>query len=191
MKRIDLALAIGLACTIFFTSFTSFARDCADLRGDVLRLHILANSDSEADQNLKLAVRDRILASGMFAPASDKELAGQIAESKLADIELIARDEIARNGYGYPVKAELVNMYFGTRTYETATLPAGRYDAVRVSIGEAKGKNWWCVLFPPMCVPAASEKIPLQTQLEQMGEQPHYVPKLAVLEIIEAVREKL
>lgn len=191
MKRIDIALAIGLACTILFTSFTTFARDCSAIRTDVLRLHILANSDSEADQNLKIAVRDRILAANLFSAAPDKAFAEQIAESELTEIEQIARDEIKRNGYNYPVKAELVNMYFGTRTYETATLPAGYYDAVRVSIGEAKGKNWWCVLFPPMCIPAVSEKLSLQTQIEQMGEQPHYVPKLAILELIEAAKEKI
>lgn len=191
MKKIDIALAIGLACTIFLTSFTTFARDYDALRGDILRLHILANSDSEADQRLKLAVRDRILDANLFAPASDKAQAEQIAESELAEIERIAGDEVERQGYDYHVKAELVEMYFDTRTYETATLPAGRYDAVRVSIGAAEGKNWWCVMFPPMCVPAVSEKLSLQTQIEQMGSQPHYVPKLAVLELVEAVKEKL
>lgn len=191
MKLIDIALAIGLVCTIFFTSFTTFARDCSEVREDVLRLHILANSDSEADQNLKIAIRDRILDANLLKTASDKALAEQLAKSELVQIELIARDEIERQGYGYPVKAELVNMYFSTRTYETATLPAGYYDAVRVSIGEAKGKNWWCVLFPPMCVPAAGEKIDLQTQIEHLGEQPHYVPKLAVLELIEAAKDKI
>lgn len=191
MKRIDIALVIGLTLTIFITSFTSFARDCEEVREEVVRLHILANSDSEADQMLKLDVRDKILehTAEFFSVGGSKEQVEKTAEKQLSEIERAAREEILRQGYDYAVKAELVNMYFETRTYENTTLPAGRYDAVRVSIGEARGKNWWCVLFPPLCIPAASEKLPVEEQLARLGQQPKYVPKLAALELVEAIAQ--
>ena len=84
-------------------------------------------------------------------------------------------------------------MFFDTRQYGNITVPAGRYDAVRIIIGEGIGKNWWCVLFPPMCVPAASEKNggEIAAQLEHVGQTPHYTPKFALLEIVEGIRDKL
>lgn len=189
MKRFDISLVIGLVMAVLITSFTSFARDCAEVRQGVVRLHVLANSDSEADQSLKLAVRDKILeeTAELFSSSTSKEEAELAVREQLGLIEETARGEVLRQGYDYPVKAELVNMFFKTRGYDGAILPAGRYDAVRVSIGTAKGKNWWCVLFPPLCVPAASEKLPVEEQIERLGQQPQYVPKLALLEFAESV----
>lgn len=195
MKRIDISLAIAVVLSVLFASFASFADDCGAVRQNIVRLHILANSDSEADQNLKLAVRDKILAETqeVFIVSKTKKQAEAIAAETLNEIERIARAEIIRQGYHYSVRAEIVNMFFETRSYGDATLPAGRYDAVRVSIGAAKGKNWWCVLFPPLCIPAASEKdeSPLEEQIKHLGETPHYVPKLAILELIENIQEDL
>jgi len=192
MKKIEIALVIGLVLSIFLTSFTSFAKDCDEIRSASLRLHILANSDSEVDQALKLKVRDRILEQSpdLFLPARSKAQAKQAVERELPQIENAAREEILRAGYDYPVKAELVNMYFETKTYDGLILPAGRYDAVRVYIGSARGENWWCVLFPPLCIPAASEKLPVEQQMERLGEQPRYAPKLAVLEFIDKLSGK-
>lgn len=191
MKRFDISLVIGLVFTICFTSFVSFARDCAEVRHGVIRLHVLANSNGEADQRLKLAVRDKILGetAEIFSLSTSKEQAEKAAREQLGLIERTARAEVLRQGYDYPVKAEFVYMFFETRTYDEATLPAGHYNAVRVSIGDAKGKNWWCVLFPPLCIPAASEKLPIEEQIEQLGQQPRYVPKLALLELAESIIE--
>ena len=192
MKKIELALAAGLVLSIFLTSFTSFARECDEIRSASLRLHILANSDGEDDQELKLKVRDRILEQSpeLFAPARSKAQAKDMAELKLAQIEDAARDEIQRGGYDYPVKAKLVNMYFNTVGYDGFRMPAGRYDAVRVTIGDARGQNWWCVLFPPLCIPAATEKLPIEEQIERLHEQPRYEPKLAALEFFHKISGK-
>ncbi len=166
MKRLEISLAAGLILAVFIGSFTSFARDTGEIRADVMRLHILANSDSAADQLLKLQVRDRVL-SGFSGGATKAEATQKL---KLAQIEAAAEEEILRRGYSYHVKAGLVNMYFESRAYNGVTLPAGRYDAVRVEIGEAKGQNWWCVMFPPMCIPAAAEKpeepLPVEERLK-------------------------
>lgn len=191
MKKIDLALSIGLAASILLTSFTAFARDCDEIRGSVVRLHILANSDSVADQELKLEVRDAVLkeTADLFVNSYTKQQAEDNVAKRLGEIETIARKVIMAKGYDYEAKAELVNMFFETRAYGDIVMPAGRYDAVRIKIGSAKGKNWWCVMFPPMCVPAAAEKPDTpsmsgaEEQIRMLGQQPKYVPKLAILEI--------
>lgn len=167
MKKLELAAAAAfLLCVIF--SFTTFAKDCGDIRKEVLRFHVLANSDSREDQDLKLKVRDRLLRENLYGDMVSREEA--IEQTDLAKIEEIARDEILKNGCDYSVKAHIVNMYFTTRRYDNVTLPAGNYDALRVEIGEAKGQNWWCVMFPPLCVPAAGEKAQLSDVLTQNQE---------------------
>ena len=135
------------------TDYTAFAKQCSDIRQKVFRLHILANSDSTADQALKLKVRDKILeASGeLFATTGGKTEAEAEAKANLDKLLAIAQQEVYQEGYQYQVKAAIVHMYFNTRTYGDVTLPAGDYDALRITIGAAKGHNWWCVLFPPLC----------------------------------------
>jgi len=192
MKKIEIALTAGLVFSIFLASFTSFAKECDEIRSASLRLHILANSDSEDDQMLKLRIRDRILeqSSELFLPAYSKAQAKDMIERELPRIENTAREEVQSSGYDYPVKAELVNRYFETVDYDGFSMPAGRYDAVRVMIGNARGENWWCVLFPPLCIPAAGEKLPVEQQIERLGEQPRYEPKLAVLKFFDKISSK-
>ena len=199
MRRWEKALLCGLAVTIMVSSvtgFTSFARQCGDIRSSVLRLHILANSDSKQDQDLKIKVRDKILSESaqLFETASSKEQAEEQIRGKLGDIQAVAQKEVYQEGFQYPVKAELVNMYFTTRTYGNVTLPAGYYDAVRVTIGAANGHNWWCVLFPPLCIPAAEGSTKLNDVLNsnQLGivngySQPDYKIKFKVVEWYEDI----
>jgi stage II sporulation protein R len=123
----------------------------------VLRLHILANSDSEYDQRLKLMVRDRLLESGLFESADSLSEAEAIAEEKLDKITDIAERVLRENGCAHKVTAELADVDFGDRTYGDITMPAGRYRALRIKIGSAEGHNWWCVMYPPLCLPAACE----------------------------------
>lgn len=195
MKRIEIAIAIGLVCSILLTSFTAFAKECDEIRHSVVRLHILANSDDEADQTLKLAVRDAILAGteDLFTASRSKEESEALAAERLAEIEELSKEEIARQGYDYSVTARIVNRYFDTRVYDGFTMPAGRYDAVQVEIGSGEGRNWWCVMFPPMCLPAASEQndTPLEEQIRNLGEQPVYKPAFAVVEAIESIQEHI
>ncbi len=133
---------------------------CEGVRDNVVRLHILANSDSEEDQTLKLKVRDAVLAASedwQESAATAKE-ALTMVEGHLLELEAVARHTVIAEGYDYPVKAEVCRMYFTTRQYDTVTLPAGMYDAVRLSIGNAEGQNWWCVMYPPLCVGAATDR---------------------------------
>ena len=136
-----------------------FVNSCEELSEDVLRVHILANSDSAADQSLKLSVRDRVLreCSGYFNGCDNKAEAMRITQTHLGEIEQIALGEIRRRGFDYPVTAQIGEMYFNTRYYDDFTMPAGQYDALRLIIGDGKGQNWWCVMYPSLCVGAASD----------------------------------
>ena len=156
MSKFCKALAWGLtACLVL--SLCGFGGQCASIREKVVRVHVLANSDSEADQALKLRVRDAVLtaADGMLADCTDREQALEAIEAKLPELTIAAEKQIASEGWDYPVKVGLCRMYFTTREYDSGTLPAGVYDALRVEIGEAVGKNWWCVVFPTICLPAS------------------------------------
>ena len=146
------ACAAFVLCVIY--SLVPFQADCQSISREVFRLHILANSDSEEDQALKLKVRDRILqySAGLFESAQSIDEAQAAAEAHLGDFERIAADELRRCGSNHTVRAELADMYFSTRKYDGFTLPAGCYSAIRLTIGEGRGHNWWCVMFPSLCV---------------------------------------
>ena len=119
---------------------------------DTLRLHIRAESDSVADQSAKLHVRDAVLAYlDAACPAQNKPEALTWAAQHLFELQLTARHALAKLGVRAPVRVQLVNMYFPTRRYGSGTLPAGRYDAVRIELGTGAGRNWWCVLYPGLC----------------------------------------
>ena len=127
----------------------------------VVRLHVLANSDSDEDQALKLKVRDAILAyvSPRVIDSKSREDAIKILQGELASIEDIAKSVVLEQGYEYKVQVTLTLEDYPTRNYESLSFPSGEYVSLRVLIGEAEGQNWWCVLFPPLCLSAASDKV--------------------------------
>lgn len=126
---------------------------CKNISDSVFRLHVIANSDSTEDQNLKLLVRDNILEymTSISVGLTSKEEVINLAKSHLSDLEAIAKQTILDNGYDYDVCLEIGNFVFPTKTYGDITLPPGHYDALRIKIGKAEGQNWWCVMFPPLC----------------------------------------
>lgn len=158
LNFIEKSLISGLLIVILL-NLTTFANNCDDLSTKVLRLHIIANSDSKDDQELKIKVRDKIIEkSGNFlSSAKDKESAQNLVLNNLENLKEIAESEIKHQGFNYSVNSEVINMYFPTRKYDYITLPAGHYDALRLIIGEGKGKNWWCVIFPQMCLGCAKK----------------------------------
>lgn len=217
MKRFDLALLIGLIITIAVSNFTSFKESYKSLQNGVLRLHVLANSDSEEDQELKLKVRDRILeySSELFGEGlSIDEVEGRVKQ-KLDKIKEIADEVIKENGYAYSVDCELVNMDFTAREYGELTMPAGNYDALRITIGRAEGQNWWCVMYPPLCIPATtvkdghdadsellidskaivtakdSEDFFSKEEYEIMEKPERYKVKFKILEIYDGIKKKI
>ena len=152
-KKWDRVLIFGLLLAVILSMAAGFDNECETVRENVLRLHILANSDSEEDQALKLKVRDQILATlkPLLENAEDRSSSEAIVRAHLSEVEAAARETAWQEKPGENVHAELTNTRFPEKTYGDCTFPAGNYDALRITIGEAKGKNWWCVLFPSLC----------------------------------------
>lgn len=141
-KKWEIALAIGMLVCVLASVFSTGTQ--AAISGKMIRLHVLANSDSVEDQQLKLFVRDRVLAE---IGEDDSEITPEL----LQRLEQAAQAAVYERGFDYGVRLSRERMYFDTRHYDGFSLPAGYYDAVRVLIGEGKGQNWWCVIFPPLC----------------------------------------
>lgn len=139
-KRWEIALGLTLALLMMVAVPVQAQRELAK---KITRLHVLANSDVPEDQQLKLKVRDAVLEVAARHPVLDAE--------GLREMETAADKVIAREGYAYSVTVSRGQYYFDTRVYETFSLPAGKYDSVRVVIGEGKGQNWWCVVYPQLC----------------------------------------
>ena len=180
-----IACIISIACSCV----CSFGEECSFIRENTLRLHILANSDSPADQALKLKIRDAVLShSGeLFSGCDTRQKMVGAAQEQLSDIQRIAEQTAMHNGYDLPVTVSVADMFFETRRYDNVLLPAGTYTAVRIELGEAAGKNWWCVLYPPLCVSAAQtgfteEEAQISDSLLQQEELPRYRVRLAVVE---------
>ncbi len=154
---VEVCLLAGLAVFLLSGAVSLQAQD--QLADKVVRLHVLANSDTEEDQALKLRVRDKVLARAteILEQSADRKEAEACLRGQLLELERIAAEEIAAAGYDYPVTVRLEDTMFPTKVYDGFTLPAGEYLALRVVIGKGAGQNWWCVVFPPLCTAAASD----------------------------------
>lgn len=198
LRTVEIALMVGLA--IFLGSGVLALRTQDELADKVVRLHVLANSDSEEDQALKLKVRDVVLerATAILEQSADRREAESRLRGEMLELERIAAEEIAAEGYNYPVTVELENTDFPTKEYDGFTLPAGEYLALRVIIGEGQGQNWWCVVFPPLCT-AASADVPASALAAGFSEEEvnliteenqGYVLKFKAVEWWETLKEK-
>ena len=199
-RRWKLMLLLGVSAVLML--FLWLEREQSDLADSVLRLHVLANSDSQADQELKLKVRDRVLAEaaailpeGSSAQEAARDLAAHLPQLAAAGAEVVAEE-----GYSYPVSASLEETWFPTKEYEDFSLPAGRYQALRIVIGEGGGQNWWCVVFPPLCLGAVSEsaqETALEAGMDEQqvalltGESEGYVVKFKALELWDELKAAL
>jgi len=165
MKKSIIALCMGLLITIGFTVYSDAEQ--GRIAENVLRLHVLANSDTPEDQTLKLFVRDRLLTESrsLFINCESPSQSRAVFLQERAALEKAAADEIQKQGFSYPVTLSLEKTYFPTRYYDGVAFPAGEYDAVRVEIGKAEGQNWWCVMFPPLCFVDGSVSTDSATQI--------------------------
>ena len=162
-------------------------------------MHVIANSDSAEDQAVKLKVRDAVLEAGedLFDGTLTAEGAEQVLDSDIERLQNAAQTVLTENGFDYGVRVEIGKDYFNTRTYDgEVTLPAGEYEAVRVILGEGKGQNWWCVMFPPMCLPAAEAETDISDVLTQNEEEvvrsdPKYEARFKIVELFENFYRKL
>lgn len=195
--EISCFLALFLAILTGGSVF-SLQRDCEGIKKSVLRLHVIANSDSKEDQALKLSVRDAILKESekLFSNAETKEGAEKTAEKNLSLFLKTAEKVVRENGFDYEVGVSVGKSRFPTKTYSSVTLPAGEYDALRVVLGEGKGKNWWCVMFPPLCLPAAEGEEKLSDvlskgELDLVKRKPKYEIRFWLIEKFEQFKARI
>ena len=198
-KKWELALLLGLCAAMLWGAWSMQRQDA--LAQKMIRLHVIANSDSEADQALKLEVRDKVLdfTTTVLQRSADMEDAQVRLREELTRIETIAQREIAAQGYDYPVTAQLASAEFPLKEYDGFSLPAGEYMALRLVIGEGEGRNWWCVVYPPLCTAAAADmpQTAIQAGLTDddvsliTGEDTGYVLKFRSVELWEQLRQWL
>lgn len=193
MKMIFKAVVCGMIISCLM-SMTGFCGACEKIQNDVFRLHILANSDTEKDQQLKLKVRDGVLkyTKNLFKDCKNKEESMETAQNRINEIKNYAQQLVYNYGYDYTVDAYVTNMCFNTRVYENFTLPAGQYDTLRIVIGNGEGHNWWCVLYPALCVPSASgnelDEVMNDIEKDIVTDSEKYQVKFKAVEIFESIR---
>lgn len=159
--KIFIAVCASAFALYFAFSSVLFSVRCENISGSVVRLHILANSDEEGDQAVKLAVRDALLKknASLLSDGVNTENAAEYFEGSKEILEETANCVLKENGFSYNAKIKLCHEFYPTRTYGDLTFPSGEYTSVKVVLGKGAGHNWWCVMFPPLCVPAATGEV--------------------------------
>lgn len=193
MKLIKVFLPIFMILTLTLSFFQPIIATSENISNKVLRLHILANSDSAEDQDLKLKVKNCFLenTADLFVGKSLEENI-KIAEDNISFIEKLCNECITENGYDYTAKVTVDKEYFDTRVYDDFTLPAGIYNAVKIEIGQGTGHNWWCIVFPSVCLSACSKSMRdylTEDEMELINDG--YTPKFKVIEIYEKLKNRL
>lgn len=198
LKTWEVALLSGVVVASLMGTYLN--REQRELSDSIIRLHVIANSDSQADQHLKYQVRDRILteAAALYQPGDDLVQVRRSMEDNLPLLAQAGREVVEEQGYDYPVSAALERTWFPTKKYTDFALPAGNYTALRIVVGEGKGENWWCVAFPPLCLGSVSETVgeaaaagnftPKQVSLIT-GESGGYVVKFKAIELWEEFKK--
>jgi len=199
VELVEIAVLVALAFTLLWGTWSLQSQD--RLAGQLIRLHVIAHSDAPAVQQLKLQVRDAVLeeARQTLQQAGDRETAQETIRQTLSQLEKTAAEEIAAAGYDYPVSVRLEQTEFPHKDYESFSLPSGEYLALRVVIGEGAGENWWCVVYPPLCMTAATDMEETaitcgmdREQVELMKQKnTGYVVKFRSLELWEQLRQWL
>lgn len=194
-KKLFVFLPLLLIFTLLFGSL-SYTNDASnDISTKVLRMHVLANSNSIDDQRLKIAVKNNILKSTqeLFTDCDNLEESIKIAQSNTELIKASAQEVIKKYNKNYDVKVYVDNEFFDVREYKDFTLPSGNYNTVKVVIGEGKGKNWWCVMYPAVCISACSDDFDkaLTKEEKKLITSKKYIPKFKILEIINKIKNKI
>lgn len=203
-KRIFLAaVLIGLAGTLFLTGIRimTLRRENEELKtrleqeiqqgiaGEIFRLHVIANSDTQKDQELKLEVKNQVVdfLEETVGETHSAEETKEAVLTHLAQIEEEARDTVEEKGYDYPVQAMVEKTYFPEKTYGDCTFPAGEYEALIIRIGDAKGKNWWCVLYPSLCFLDDTYAVVTEEKKEELQK---VLTREEFLEVMQSPQEK-
>lgn len=173
-KRLIIVLLL-LILFIFISAISYVSAVSNNIANGVFRLHVIANSDSPEDQNLKYIVRDELIKymNTLAKDCNSKQEVIEIAKNNISNFENIAKKTIKDNGFNYNVTVEIGNFDFPTKTYGDITLPAGTYDSLKIKIGKSEGQNWWCVMFPPLCfVDVTTGIVPEESKKEMKEAMP-------------------
>lgn len=196
MKKRWLSLTFAILAVFMVVGGTVLQARQQALAGKLIRLHVVANSDSNYDQAVKLQVRDAVLSETQRL-LNDADNPKQALSDGLGEIEAVASERLRALGCEVPVRVTLGKEVFPTREYDTFTLPAGVYESLRVSIGAAEGHNWWCVVFPSICLSASMDELEQAAEAAGItegelrlitGESEGYVLKFKVLELLQALK---
>lgn len=193
MKTLKIFLPLFMIITLTVSFFQPIIATSENISDKILRLHIIANSDSTEDQDLKLKVKNDFLentADLFVGQTLDENI--EIAKENIDYIERICNTCIEQNGYDYEAEVTVDREYFDTRVYDDFTLPAGVYNSIRITIGQGNGHNWWCIVFPSVCLSACSKSMDDYLTDEEMElVEDGYTPKFKVIEIYEKIKAKL
>ena len=194
-NKIYLFVPIFLVLTLATSIVAPAVNMSEDISDKVFRLHIRANSDSETDQNLKLIVRDELLkeTKDLFSDCKSLEEAVELTNNNIDFIRKTVNKTIKSNGFNFNCSVKIDKEFFETRKYDRFTLPAGVYDALIIELGQGKGHNWWCVMFPAVCISGCSEDFDSALTEEEikMIESDNYVIRFKAVEIFERIKNKL
>lgn len=184
----SLVLFLGIAQPVVGAVKTS-----EHISNKVFRLHILANSDSTDDQNIKLMLKNYILENTQdIIGGKTLDEAIENAKNNTKEITDMCNDYLKSKGFEYKVKVNVVKEYFKTRVYDDFTLPAGKYNSLKIEIGAGKGHNWWCIVFPSVCLSACTESMGDYLTDDEMNLVSNtYSPKFKIVEIYESTKEKI
>lgn len=196
-KTLKIFVPLFLVFVFMFSYIAPFIETSENISDQVFRLHILANSDSAEDQQLKLKVRDEILKKGenVFASSNSLEETIELCKNNIALFQQTAEQCLKDNGSDYDVKVYVDKEYFNTREYDEITLPSGIYNALKIEIGQGKGHNWWCVMFPAICLSSVTDdelnKYLSEDEQKLVNSDSKYEVRFKIVEIYEKVKSKI
>ena len=195
MKKFYLFVPVFLSVLIIVTSVTPIVNRCESISNKVFRLHIIANSNSDYDQNLKLKVRDSIInySKDLYCNCNSLNEAIETTENHINDLINTAQATLAFYGCDYEVSALVSKEYFNVRKYDNFILPSGYYNCLKMTIGEGRGRNWWCVMFPSVCLSGCTDNFEgvLTEEEQKMIEDKKYIVKFKTVEIYENLKRKV
>lgn len=196
-KTLKIFVPLFLVFVFMFSYIAPFIETSENISDQVFRLHILANSDSAEDQQLKLKVRDEILKKGetVFSSSNSLEETIELCKNNIALFQQTAEQCLKDNGSDHDVKVYLDKEYFNTREYDEITLPSGIYNALKIEIGQGKGHNWWCVMFPAICLSSVTDdelnKYLSEDEQKLVNSDSKYEVRFKIVEIYEKVKSKI
>lgn len=196
-KTLKIFVPLFLVFVFVFSYIAPFIETSENISDQVFRLHILANSDSAEDQQLKLKVRDEILKKGetVFVSSNSLEETIELCKDNIALFQQTAEQCLKDNGSDYEVKVYVDKEYFNTREYDEITLPSGIYNALKIEIGQGKGHNWWCVMFPAICLSSVTDdelnKYLSEDEQKLVNSDSKYEVRFKIVEIYEKVKSKI